>query len=181
MGDSHANDPLSEHASDRVGDQIQAIIARLQTMPGPLLPILHEIQNQLGYVPETAVPPIASALNLSRAEVHGVISFYHHFSSKPRGRHIIEVCRAESCQALGGRELESFAKETLGLDWHETSADRQFTLEPVYCLGNCACSPAVRVGKQVLGRVTKEDFSALVEELSVDPINISSLEVGNGG
>lgn len=151
---------------------IASVLAELKDKPGALLPILHEIQNQLGYVPEEAVPLIAPALNLSRAEVHGVISFYHHFSSKPRGNYIIEVCRAESCQAVGGRDLEEHAKQKLGLDWYETSRDGQITLEPVYCLGNCACSPAIRVGKTMLGRVTKDRFNQLVDDLNTVPLSI---------
>jgi formate dehydrogenase subunit gamma len=139
---------------------------------GPLLPILHDIQNQLGYIPDTAIGEISKRLNLSRAEVHGVVSFYHHFSTKPRGRHIIEVCCAESCQALGGRELQQYAKDKLGLDWYQTTKDGEITLEPVYCLGNCACSPAVRVGLQMLGRVDNDDFDELLEELTTVPITL---------
>lgn len=150
---------------DETKRSIELIIEDLVDKPGALLPILHEIQNQLGYVPESATPTIATRLNLSRAEVHGVISFYHHFSSKPRGKHIIEICRAESCQSVGGRDLEQYAKDQLKLDWYETSKDGQFTLEPVYCLGNCACSPAVRVGKQILGRVDTQRFDQLLADL----------------
>ncbi len=140
--------------------------------PGPLLPILHDIQNDIGYIPDAAISEISKRLNLSRAEVHGVVSFYHHFSTKPRGRHIVEVCCAESCQALGGRDLQKHAKEKLGLDWYQTSKDGEITLEPVYCLGNCACSPAVRVGKQILGRVDNEDFDELIEELTTVPVTL---------
>ncbi|MFT5208349.1 MAG: formate dehydrogenase subunit gamma [Flavobacterium sp.] len=150
---------------DETKRSIELIIEGLIDKPGALLPILHEIQNQLGYVPQNATPILARKLNLSRAEVHGVISFYHHFSSKPRGKHIIEVCRAESCQSVGGRDLEQYAKDKLKLDWYETSLDGQFTLEPVYCLGNCACSPAVRVGKKILGRVDTQRFDQLLVDL----------------
>ena len=151
---------------------ILEIVSALKDQPGPLLPILHEVQNALGYVPQDAIPLIADQLNLSRAEVHGVVSFYHHFSTKPRGRHVIEVCRAESCQALGGRAIEAHARQSLGLDWYETSTDGQITLEPVYCLGNCACSPAIRVGKQVFGRVSAQRFDDVVEELGTVPLSI---------
>lgn len=161
---------LSDKSS--VQNTIASVLERLKDKPGALLPILHEIQEHLGYVPDEAIPLIAPALNLSRAEVHGVVSFYHHFSSKPRGKHIVEVCRAESCQAVGGRDLEEYAKEKLGLDWYETSRDGQITLEPVYCLGNCACSPAVRVGKNILGRVTKDRFKQLVDDLNTVPLTI---------
>ena len=153
-----------------------SIVTQFKNKPGPLLPILHELQNQLGYIPEETIGIIATGLNLSRAEVHGVVSFYHHFSSRPRGRHIIEVCCAESCQAVGGRDLEQFAKDKLGLDWYQTTRDGEITLEPVYCLGNCACSPSVRVGKQILGRVTNERFETLVDDLGTEALSITPLE-----
>lgn len=148
------------------------VVTELKNKPGALLPILHELQDRLGYIPEDSVETIASQLNLSRAEVHGVLSFYHHFSSKPRGKYIIEVCRAESCQAVGGREIEQHAKQKLNLDWYQTSQDGQITLEPVYCLGNCACSPAVRVGKQMVGRVTPERFDQLLDDLGTSTLTI---------
>lgn len=132
---------------------------------GPLLPILHQIQAELKHVPSDCVPMIAKALNLSRAEVHGVISFYHTFTANPQGKYVIEVCRAESCQATGGRTLEAKFKEALGIDFGETTGDGLFSLEPVFCLGNCACSPSVRVGEDVYGRVTVEKASSLVGEL----------------
>lgn len=160
--------------SDESATAVNSIVDKFKGELGPLLPILHEVQQQLGYVPSEAVPLIAEGLNLSRADVHGVVSFYHHFSDKPRGRHIIEVCRAESCQALGGRDLEEHARQKLGLDWHETSADEQFTLEPVYCLGNCACSPSVRVGDQVLGRVDANRFDEVLDDLQTSPLEIRS-------
>ncbi len=162
-----------KYSESRDADKIVQIVQSMRDMPGPLLPVLHEVQNQLGYVPDEVVPIIARELNLSRADVHGVISFYHHFASQPRGRHIVEVCRAESCQAVGGRSLEAFAKAKLGLDWYETSKDGQFTLEPVYCLGNCACSPAVRVGKQIFGRVSQQQFDELVEQLGNVPVEMA--------
>src|SRR5215470_15464771 len=114
------------------------------TEPGALLPILHAI-HEIGYVPETAVPIVAEVLNLSRAEVHGVVTFYHFFRTKPPGRQTVYVCRAEACQSMGSRALEDYARRKLGVDFHETTSDGRFSLEPVYCLGNCACSPAVMV------------------------------------
>ncbi len=153
-------------------DIIEQVLSSLKDKPGPLLPILHMIQNKLGYVPDKAISLIAPALNLSRAEVHGVVSFYHHFSSTPRGKHIIEVCRAESCQAVGGRDIEKYAKEKLKLNWYETSRDKQITLEPVYCLGNCACSPSIRVGKQILGRVDTKRLDQLIDDLGTTTISI---------
>ncbi|MDT8407611.1 MAG: formate dehydrogenase subunit gamma [Methylococcales bacterium] len=137
-------------------------IAQNKDIPGALLPILHAIQDNLGYVPKDAVPDIANALNLSRAEVHGVISFYHYFRTTPPGKHTIRICRAESCQAMNGKALETHAKQRLNADWHETSSDGQFTLEPVYCLGLCACSPSVMIDDQVHGRVTPEVFDDLI-------------------
>lgn len=138
------------------------VTGRLKEMPGALLPVLHGIQDALGYVPEDAVPLIARELNLSRADVHGVISFYHYFRQKPAGRHLIQLCRAESCQAMGAVTLEKHVKQRLGVDFHQTTSDGQYTLEPVYCLGNCACSPALMIDGELKGRVTPERFDALV-------------------
>lgn len=139
-------------------------IAQLRDEPGALLPILHAVQQALGYVPDEAVPLIAEGLNLSRAEVHGVVTFYHYFRSTPPGRHTIQICRAEACQAMNGRSLEAHVKSRLDVDFHGTTVDRQFTIEPVYCLGNCACSPSVMVDGQVYGRVTPERFDEIVRE-----------------
>jgi len=133
-----------------------------QTMPGNLLPILHSIQDMLGYIPREAVKDIDSALNLSKAEVHGVISFYHYFRTTPPGKHTIRICRAESCQAMNSKALETHAKQTLGIDFHETTSDEHFSLEPVYCLGNCACSPSITIDDEVYGRVTPEKFDQLL-------------------
>lgn len=133
-----------------------------QSMPGSLLPILHGIQDTLGYIPSAAVADIAKSLNLSQAEVHGVISFYHYFRDTPPGKHTIRICRAESCQAMNGKALEAHAKQTLGIDFHETSADGVFSLEPVYCLGNCACSPSLTIDDEVFGRVTTDKFDRLL-------------------
>ncbi|WAR47076.1 formate dehydrogenase subunit gamma [Methylomonas rapida] len=133
-----------------------------QSMPGNLLPILHGIQDTLGCIPSAAVEDIAKALNLSKAEVHGVISFYHYFRTTPPGKHTIRICRAESCQAMNSKALENHAKQTLGIDFHETTADEHFSLEPVYCLGNCACSPSMTIDGDVYGRVTPEKFDQLI-------------------
>ncbi|MCF8005944.1 MAG: formate dehydrogenase subunit gamma [Methylovulum sp.] len=144
---------------------VQDVISALKDKPGALLPILHGIQDALGYIPSDSVPSIAQALNLSRAEVHGVMSFYHYFRSTPPGQHIVQVCRAESCQAMGSEALEQHVKTRLGIDYHETSADGKFTLEPVYCLGNCACSPAITINNDVYGRVTSAEFTNLIDGL----------------
>ena len=145
-------------AEDR--DALQAIMLPLKDLPGALLPILHGVQKHFGYVPDAAVPLIARSLNLSRAEVHGVVSFYHYFRTRPCGRQVIFLCRAESCQALGAVALECHVKQRLGVDFHQTTADGAYTLEPVYCLGNCACSPALMVDEELQGRVTPESFDA---------------------
>ena len=142
---------------------VRAALDEHRAAPGALLPILHAVQDALGYVPPDAVPLIAHELNLSRAEVHGVISFYHHFRTQPTGKHVVYLCRAEACQALGARALEAHAKQSLGIDFHETTADGAITLEPVYCLGNCGCGPSLLVDAEDLhGRVTLEIFDALM-------------------
>ncbi|QWF72475.1 formate dehydrogenase subunit gamma [Methylomonas paludis] len=141
---------------------VLAILDDHLTMPGNLLPILHSIQDTLGYIPPAAVADIASALYLSHAEVHGVISFYHYFRETPPGQHTIHICRAESCQSMGSKALENHAKQALGIDFHETSADGKFSLEPVYCLGNCGCSPAITIDNAVYGRVSPERFDKLL-------------------
>ncbi|MFI3187181.1 MAG: formate dehydrogenase subunit gamma [Methylococcaceae bacterium] len=144
---------------------VQEIIATLKDKPGALLPILHGVQDALSYIPAESVPAIATALNLSRAEVHGVISFYHYFRDTPPGKQTIHLCRAESCQAMGGKQLEEHVKTRLGIDFHETTADGKFSLEPVYCLGNCACSPAMQIGKDIYGRVSEDSFDNLLNDM----------------
>lgn len=146
-------------------DPIRRCIETHRHRPGPLLPILHAIQDELGWLPDEVVPAVAGALNLSRAEVHGVISFYHHFRTTPPGRHVVQVCRGESCQAKGGGALEAHAKRRLGVDFHATTEDQAVSLEAVYCLGNCACSPAIRVDDEILGRVDAETFDQVITEL----------------
>jgi formate dehydrogenase subunit gamma len=144
---------------------VQLAIADCRELPGALLPLLHAIQHRLGHVPPAAVPLIADALNLSRAEVHGVISFYHHFRSAPPGRHVLQLCRAESCQAMGSAALEALVRQRLGVDYHTTSADGAVTLEPAYCLGNCALSPALLLDGELHGRLTAARVSALLDTL----------------
>lgn len=143
---------------------VQTIITALKDKPGALLPILHAVQDALGYVPAESVPAIAKALQLSRAEVHGVISFYHYFRDTAPGKQTIHLCRAESCQAMGGKILESHVKAHLGIDYHETTADGKFSLEAVYCLGNCACSPAMQIGHEIYGRVSTENFESIINQ-----------------
>ncbi len=146
-------------------NKVATIISDLQDKPGALLPILHGIQDALGYIPKDSVPMIAKALNISRAEVHGVITFYHYFRETLPGAHTIHLCRAESCQSMNGAGLEAYAKAKLGIDYHETTADGTFSLEPVYCLGNCACSPAISIDGETYGRVTPERFDEILNEV----------------
>ena len=141
---------------------IDEIAAALADKPGALMLVLHAVQDRLGYIPPEAVPAIAHALNLSRAEVHGVISFYHDFRTAPPGRKIIRVCRAESCQAMGAAALAAHVQKCLGIKFGQTSDDGEFTLEPVYCLGNCACSPAIVVGDDLHGRVSPRRFDEII-------------------
>lgn len=158
----------SAHQSGAHDTSTREIVAAMQDMPGALLPILHEIQHALGYVPEDCVPIIAEGLNLSRAEVHGVISFYHHFRSEPAGKHMVQICRAEACQAVGARSLEAHVQTSLGVKMGETTTDGNLTIEPVYCLGNCACGPSVQIGEDVYARVTPERFDELMAALMAD-------------
>ena len=139
------------------------VVAGLRDKPGALLPVLHGVQAALGYVPAGAVSLIAAELNLSRAEVHGVVTFYHWFRSEKPGKQVLQLCRAEACQALGAVALEQHVKQRLGVDFHGTTADGRYTLEPVYCLGNCACGPSLMLGQELHGRVSAESFDALVE------------------
>jgi len=148
-----------------ITETVQTIIAELKNKQGALLPILHGVQDALGYIPADSVPAIAEALNLSRAEVHGVISFYHYFRDTPPGKHTVHLCRAESCQSMGSNALEAHVKTKLGIDYHETTADGQFSLEPVYCLGNCACSPAMQIGSDIYGRVSVAAFDDIINDL----------------
>jgi formate dehydrogenase subunit gamma len=153
-----------ETSAQKTAD-IGHLVTQFQSVPGGLLPLLHAIQGELGYVPESTVPAIATGLNLSRAEVHGVISFYHDFKTHPVGRHRVQICRAEACQSMGSRQLEAHAKQALGIDYHETTADGSISLEPVYCLGNCACSPSVRINDDIVARVDNARFDELVAKL----------------
>lgn len=129
-----------------------AIIEANRHLEGPALPVLRALHDAFGYLPEAAVGQVAEALNLSRAEVHGVISFYHDFRREPGGRASLKLCRAEACQAMGGDALGDSVRARLGVDWHGTTADGSVTLEPVFCLGLCSVAPAALVGEQLVGR-----------------------------
>ena len=143
---------------------IEDACARLKALPGALLPILHAVQEELGFIPKDAVPLIARELNLSIAEVHGVVSFYHYFRQHRGGRHVVHLCRAEACQSLGAAALEAHAKRSLGIDFHGTTADGTISLEPVYCLGNCALGPSMMIDEKLQGRVSAQRFDALMTQ-----------------
>ena len=147
---------------------VQILICR-KGQPGALLPVLHDIQDALGYVPDEAVPLVAKALNLSRAEVHGVLTYYHTFRRSPAGRQVVQLCRAEACQACGADALLARAEELLGCKLHETRADGAVTLEPVYCLGLCAAAPAMQVNGRLHARVTLADMVRLADSLEIVP------------
>ena len=150
---------------EKITEAVAAAIHQHRDVPGGLLPLLHGIHDALGFIPPDSVPAIARALHLSRAEVHGVISFYHDFRSAPGGCHTLQICRAEACQAMGSRQLEAHAKERLGIDYGGTTADGAITLEPVYCLGNCACSPSVRLDDEIHARVDAARLDQLLAGL----------------
>ena len=143
-------------------EQIVTIVARHAQQRAPLIEILHDVQRTLGFVPDGAVPLIAGELNLSRADVHGVLTFYHHFRSTPPGRRVVRLCRAEACQAMNGRALEAHFRQRLGIGFGETTPDGGITLEAVDCLGLCACSPAAMIDEEVHGRVTPERLDGLL-------------------
>jgi formate dehydrogenase subunit gamma len=147
--------------TDRVEDILQAHLG----MEGPLLPILHAVQAEFGHVPQTILPQIAKALNLSKAEVHGVVSFYHDFRDAPAGRHVLKLCRAEACQAMGADRVASHVQGALGVDWHGTTADGAVTLEPVFCLGLCACGPSAMLDGRLVGRCDEARVDALLAEV----------------
>ncbi|HTW85706.1 MAG TPA: formate dehydrogenase subunit gamma [Candidatus Sulfotelmatobacter sp.] len=162
--------PLPRKVAElQLDDEQQAVVARVLAergaLPGALLPVLHGVQDALGYVPDAALPEIARGLNLTRAEVYGVVTFYHHFRRHAPARHIVQICQAEACKAMGADALTAHAKASLGVDFHQNTADGAVTLLPVYCLGNCACSPSVAVGDDVHARVTPQKFDVLIAEL----------------
>ncbi len=152
------------HSSNGIpATDLARVVQKYADIPGGLLPLLHEIQADVGFIPRDSVPAIASGMGLSRAEVHGVISFYHDFHDQPRGQKTIHLCRAEACQAMGSRKLETYVKTRLGIDYGGTTADGRFSLEPVYCLGNCACPPSIRIGDDVFARVDAKRFDELLD------------------
>ena len=154
-----------QSASTNIAERAIGVIDQLKGDEGPLLPILHELQAEFGYVPHETLPLIASALNLSRAEVYGVFSFYHDFRDHPAGRHVLKLCRAEACQSMGADALADRARQLLGVDWHGTTTDGAVTLEPVYCLGLCACSPSAMLDGEVIGRLDAEKLEEIAAEV----------------
>lgn len=151
-----------DRRSDWNAEEAGRIVARHSHLAGPLLPILHGLQDAFGYIDEKAVPLIAAALNLSRAEVHGVVTFYHDFRHEPAGRHVLRLCRAESCQAMGCDAVAEGLSRRLGIPFGKTTPDGKVTLEAVYCLGNCALSPAAMLDGKLHGRVSEASLSALL-------------------
>ncbi len=160
---SQSAPPIGSDPDPATAAAIGNVIGSFAARQDNLLPILHGIQDALGFVPPASIPMIAEALNLSRAEVHGVISFYHHFRSAAPGRHVLKLCRAEACQAMGARAIEAHVCGRLGIGFNETSADGAVTLEPIYCLGNCACAPSAMLDDQVHGRLSTEAIDRLID------------------
>lgn len=157
MPPSHAPSPA---------DRADEIAAAHLALEGPLLPILHAVQHEFGHIPEAAIPRIAERLNISKAEVHGVVSFYHDFRAAPAGRHVVKLCRAEACQAMGADALVARAEARLGVAMHETTRDGTVTLEPVFCLGLCACGPAAMIDGRIVGRLDADRLDALLDEVA---------------
>jgi len=151
-------------ASVETKETVERIVAAHAHLEGPLLPILHALQAEFGFIPRDAIPLVAHALNLTRAEVYGVVSFYHDFRERPPGRHMVKLCRAEACQATGGNALAAAALKHFAVAWNETSADNAVTIEPVYCLGLCSVAPAALVDGEPLGRLDAPRLIAAVED-----------------
>ena len=155
------------HDADNDLLTVRNLVAQVPAEPDALIPLLHDVQARLGYVPKAAIQLIAKALNLSRAEVHGVVTFYHDFREEPTADHVVQLCMAEACQAVGCRSLAAHVQETLGLAFHDATPDGRIQLESAYCFGNCAAGPSVRIGDRVHGRVTNESLDALMAPLRV--------------
>lgn len=146
-----------------IAERLQSIIALHSGREGPLLPILHDVQAEWGHIPEQAQPVIAKALGMTRAEVYGVVSFYHDFRAHPAGRHVLRLCRAEACKSMGADQLAAQVQSALGIGWHETTPDGRLTLEPVFCLGLCACAPSAQVDGELVGRASAAGLLDRVE------------------
>jgi formate dehydrogenase subunit gamma len=157
--------PASTQAPQDVAARTAAVIEGVNGLEGPLLPILHGIQEEFGFVPNESLPVIAEALNISNAEVHGVVTFYHDYRRAPAGRHVLKICRAEACQSMGSDAIAARIQQLLGIGFHETAADGSVTLEPVYCLGLCACAPSAMLDGEVIGRLDAEKLDEIVAEV----------------
>ena len=155
----------TQPASTEIASRTTAVINELKGLEGPLLPILHGIQEEFGYVPGESLPVIADALNISKAEVHGVVTFYHDYRNHPAGRHVLKLCRAEACQSMGGDAMAAKLQQLLGIGFHETTKDGSVTLEPVYCLGLCACAPSAMLDGEVIGRLDAEKIEEIAAEV----------------
>ena len=155
---------MRQHSTETAARTAQ-IVESLRDLEGPLLPVLHRLQEEFGHVPAAALPVVAEALNLSRAEVHGVVSFYHDFRRAPAGRHVLRLCQAEACRSMGAEEIAALVQRALGVGFHETSADGAVTLEPVYCLGLCACAPSAMLDGAPLGRLDAAAIEDIVAEV----------------
>jgi len=154
-----------QHASTEIASRTTAVINELKGLEGPLLPILHGIQDEFGYVPGESLPVIAELLNLTKAEVHGVVTFYHDYRNHPAGRHVLKLCRAEACQSMGGDALAAKLQQLLGIGFHETTKDGSVTLEPVYCLGLCACAPSAMLDGEMIGRLDADKIEEIAAEV----------------
>jgi formate dehydrogenase subunit gamma len=155
----------STQAPEDVVQRTAAVIAETAGLEGPLLPILHSLQQEFGFVPNESLPVISEALNISNAEVHGVVTFYHDYRRAPAGRHVLKICRAEACQSMGSDAIAARIQQLLGIGFHETARDGSVTLEPVYCLGLCACAPAAMLDGEVIGRLDAEMLDDIVAEV----------------
>lgn len=152
-------------AKDGLSTRVEEIIGQSRDLEGPLLPILHDVQHEFGYIPTEALPQIADALNISNAEVHGVVSFYHDFRREPAGRHVLKLCRAEACQSMGSDSVSSSLQALLGAEMGETSADGAVTIEAVYCLGLCSCAPAAMLDGAPIGRLNDERIIDIISRV----------------
>ena len=161
---------MPEHIGDATAIEgaslVSRLLARIADRRGALLPLLHATQEELGHVPDTLVPAIADGLNLSRADVHGVLTFYHDFRRKPAGAHVVKLCRAEACQARGGAAIEAAAADRLGVAMGATRADGQVTLEPIYCLGLCATGPNALVDGRPVSRIDVARIERIASEIA---------------
>jgi len=146
-----------------IAERTAEIIAPYRGLEGPAMPMLHALQAAFGFVPEASVPVVADALNLSRAEVHGIVSFYHDFRHQPAGRHVVKLCRAEACQSMGADRLAAHAQARLGISWHETTPDGAVTLEPIFCIGLCAAAPCGMLDEHSLARLDAGRIDAVLE------------------